>query len=288
MRGLLRWLKLFPAMVFPGLCLRNYLMAVRRGMRKYDMLNSPSEDYFCDRYMYIIDKALKPGNLRYDNLKVLDVGCGPGRLTLEFLKRGSRVDALDAMPELLEEAKLNVKKANLNSSGVRWISGEIPRALFKLPSLSYDLIICTEVLYAVPDPQESIKRMIDLLSPGGILVISLRTRLYYLLYFLLINDFERFRSVFENDNFKDIGKSLSWVDPEEMTKTLKDMKLKDINKYGVGVLTGIEGDPAAEFCKPHTLGSKERSFMAKVEDEISDRYPDAGRYIVFTGVKNER
>lgn len=285
MRRLLKWLKLFPAMVFPGLYLRNYLKVVRNGMRKYDMLNSPSEDYFRDRYMHIIDQVLKSNNLRYDNLRVLDVGCGPGRLTLEFLKRGSTVDALDAIPELLEQAKFNVKKANLDPRSVRWILGEVPKALFRLPRPAYDLVICMELLYAIPNPEESIKQMMELLPPRGVLVISLRTRLYYLLHSLISNDWQRFRIASEANNSQSIGIPLSWVDPADLEKTLINMGLTDIQKWGIGILTGIEGDPSAKFCLPHRLNQKDELYLAEVEDKIAKIYHDSGRYVVFSGAK---
>lgn len=142
-----------------------------------------------------IAASLSPGS------RVLSVGCGLGRLSLDFLKRGSLIDAIDAVPELLEKAKFYARKANLKSHNIRWITGEMPGALFKLPSASYDLIICTEVLYMVPDPEESIKRMVEMLSPGGVLVISVRTRLYHLLYSLMLNDQVRFRIAFEEENY---------------------------------------------------------------------------------------
>lgn len=73
-----------------------------------------------------------------------------------------------------------------------------------------------------------------------------------------------------------------------MVKTLKNLNLKNINKWGIGVLTGIEGDPTTKFCKPYTLNSEDMLFLAKVEDRIGRIYPDAGRYIVFSGVKDEK
>lgn len=254
-------------------------------MKKYDMFNSPPEDYFRDRYMSIIDTVIKSRNLNYSNLKILDVGCGPGRLTLEFLKRGSIVDAVDALPELLKNAELHLKNAGLESSKVKWISGEIPQALFKLPRASYDLIICMEVLYIVPDPEASIKKMIELLSLGGILIISLRTRLYYLLHSLISGDWQRFRIASEEENSQSIGRSLSWIDPDKMEKILGKLSLVDINKWGLGILTGIEGDPTAKFCLPHELDQEERIYLAEVEDKIREIYPGSGRYIVFSGVK---
>jgi len=280
-----KWLRLFPAMIFPGWGLDNYLSSVRRTVKRYDMVESAHEDYFCDRYMHIIDSVLKSRHLDYKELKVLDVGCGQGRLSLQFLKRGSIVDAVDAVPEALKKAALYAKEAGVDTHNINWIEGEIPAILLRLPSESYNMIVCTEVLYMIPDPEKSIKRIAEKLSAGGILIISVRTRLYYLLHSLMHNDPVRFRIAAENENYSSISKVLSWTDPDNTEKMLRGLKLSSVERYGIGVLSGIEGDPSGQFCRPGILKKEERIFLAQTEDNMGKIYPDAGRYIVFSAVK---
>jgi SAM-dependent methyltransferase len=286
-RRFLRWLKVFPEVIVPGYGVRKYLAGVRTAMKKHDMATAPSEDYFRDRYMCIMDSVVASQDKRYEGLRILDAGCGQGRLTEEFLRRGSRVDALDALPEVIEKAKLHCSRSGFKPESVRWITGEMPKALSSLPLGGYDMVVCTEVLYMLPDFQEAIQKMISLLSPGGILVVSLRTRLYYLLYSLISHDPAGFRAAFAESNYHALGNPLSWIDPEIFERSLENLSMRGIRRWGIGILTGLEGDPSAKFCVPGELKADEQILMGTVEDTIGPLYSDAGRYIVFSGVKKK-
>ena len=279
-----RWIRLFPDIVFTDKVHRN---KIRRVMHDHDMVAYPSENYFGDRYMHIFDSVLKNERMSYKDLKIMDAGCGHGRLSIMFAKRGGRVDALDTFSELLEKAKMYAQKENIPSNHIRWVHGELPGSLDSFSDRSYDLVVCTEVLFMMAGPEETIRRLARLLRPGGILVISHRTRLFYLLCSLINRDFFSFKKAAECNSYKDVGRILSWSDPKEMEDIFFKEGLKNIRKWGIGMLSGIEGDPTAKFCLPHELNTIDRQLLGQVEDQIADVYPDAGRYIVYSGVKHE-
>ncbi len=53
--------------------------------------------------------------INYDkNFKILDIGCGTGRHDIELAKRGYNVTGIDLSPSMIEKAKENAKKANVN------------------------------------------------------------------------------------------------------------------------------------------------------------------------------
>ena len=56
-------------------------------------------------------------NTSKENIQsVLDVGCGPGRYTVEFLKQGKKVVALDMAQGMIEIAKSAVKEAEITDN----------------------------------------------------------------------------------------------------------------------------------------------------------------------------
>ncbi len=48
------------------------------------------------------------------NVKILDIGCGTGRHAIELAKRGYNVSGIDLSPSMIEKAKENARKAELN------------------------------------------------------------------------------------------------------------------------------------------------------------------------------
>ncbi len=71
--------------------------------RIYDILmkNFPYEDY-----QNIIEKLLPPRG------KILEIGCGTGKMTHYFFHRGAEVHALDTSPNMLSFAKRNLPGVN--------------------------------------------------------------------------------------------------------------------------------------------------------------------------------
>ena len=49
----------------------------------------------------------------HEGMRVLEIGCGTGTLTLMMAKRGAAVTGIDASPRMLAEAERKVKEAGL-------------------------------------------------------------------------------------------------------------------------------------------------------------------------------
>jgi len=105
---------------------------------------------------------------------VLDMGCGEGRHTIGlFVDEGINAFGFDLSLDDLKiaESRLGDFPISLNensscSFGVSNIN------LLPFPDGIYDSVICSEVLEHVDCPEESIKEMIRVLKPGGILALS--------------------------------------------------------------------------------------------------------------------
>ena len=70
------------------------------------------------------------------NARILDIGCGTGRHSIEFAKRGYEVTGFDFTPEMLAEARNGSAHANVE---VEWIEADATTFVASPP---YDLAIC--------------------------------------------------------------------------------------------------------------------------------------------------
>lgn len=96
---------------------------------------------------------------------VLDLGCGEGWLAHELANRGFDVLGVDAIPALIERAKEG-GKARFEVAGYQDITES------GLGGRRFDLIICNFALFGEDSVPKLIKRIPDLLQPGGAFVVQ--------------------------------------------------------------------------------------------------------------------
>jgi ubiquinone/menaquinone biosynthesis C-methylase UbiE len=112
------------------------------------------------------DLKLRPGD------RVLDVGCGPGRLALAFAERvgptGS-VDGIDAAVEMINRASSQARKRGVAASFQVAFAQDLP-----FPDASFDAVACTLALHHVAeeDQRTAVEEMYRVLKPTGRLLIA--------------------------------------------------------------------------------------------------------------------
>jgi len=102
--------------------------------------------------------------------RVLDVGCGAGILSEALAKEGAIVSAIDLSPAALRVAKEHAISQNLN------IDYQEIALETLMPSHSFDVISCMELLEHVPNPAELIQQCARLVRPGGFVFFSTLNR----------------------------------------------------------------------------------------------------------------
>ena len=108
----------------------------------------------------------------------LDVGCGTGRLLLDYLAAGLDIDGVDNSPEMLALCRSKAAASGLEVSA-RLFEQEmhalaLPRryATVMVPSSSFQL------LTREADAAEALQRFYGQLRPGGLLVMSIMSKLW--------------------------------------------------------------------------------------------------------------
>jgi SAM-dependent methyltransferase len=119
-----------------------------------------------DRFFYL-DAVKKYGQ------PVLDVGCGTGRILLDFMGQGIDMDGVDNSPDMLALCKRKAEKLNLNPAVYQqeMIELSLPRKYqtILVPSSSFQLLLDASL------PPLAMQRFYEHLLPGGVLVMPFMT-----------------------------------------------------------------------------------------------------------------
>ena len=111
-------------------------------------------------------------DLKEDDL-LLDMGCGEGRHTIgAYIEKPINSFGFDLSYEDLKVAKGRLNDFDISNKKeiCQFGVGDINTLPFK--DESYDSVICSEVLEHVDSPKDSIKELIRVLKPGGVLALS--------------------------------------------------------------------------------------------------------------------
>ena len=109
---------------------------------------------------------------KWKGKRVLEIGCGIGTDTLEFVRAGASVDGVDLSSESLRLAERRVSMENIDPW--RWPHFYCLNAESWLPQGPYDLVYSFGVLHHTPHPDEVLKRAWERMAPGS----ELRLMLY--------------------------------------------------------------------------------------------------------------
>jgi SAM-dependent methyltransferase len=102
-----------------------------------------------------------------DGARVLEVGCGPGRLsTLLARQHGLDVTGLDLDPAMIQRARANADRPK-NGDGHRpsFLVGDVASLAF--PDRSFDLVVSTLSMHHWANPTAGLAEIGRVLRPGG-------------------------------------------------------------------------------------------------------------------------
>ena len=110
---------------------------------------------------FVARLALEP------DVRVLDIACGTGRVTLPLARRGATVTGLDMMPHLLEKALARAASEGLNIRFDEGFAETLP-----YPDGSFDVLVSMFGIMFSPLPATVASEMARVLRPGGRLALA--------------------------------------------------------------------------------------------------------------------
>src|SRR6185295_10647464 len=104
-------------------------------------------------------------------LKVADLGCGEGYLTIEAARWASRVVAVDRSAVVLKRARALAERRRV--ANVVWKKGELEK--LPLGDASVDVAMLSQALHHAVDPARAVAEAARVTVPGGrVLILDLR------------------------------------------------------------------------------------------------------------------
>ena len=124
-------------------------------------------------YDFLFDKVFYPGRVAAIDLleikpgdRVLEVGVGTG-LNLPLYPRNCDVTGIDISEEMLRKAEERIRTHGMKNAKLMVMDG----SKLEFPDNSFDRVIATYVISAVPDPVKTLLEMRRVCKPSGHLVI---------------------------------------------------------------------------------------------------------------------
>ena len=112
-------------------------------------------------------KRLLPAN---KNLKILDIGTGPGFFTIILEELGYiNITGVDVSDKMLEVAKENIQKYGKENSSIQLIQMDAQKLEFK--SESFDIIVSRNLTWNLEKPQQAYSEWLRVLKSNGTLLI---------------------------------------------------------------------------------------------------------------------
>jgi 2-polyprenyl-3-methyl-5-hydroxy-6-metoxy-1,4-benzoquinol methylase len=99
-----------------------------------------------------------------ENVRMADIGCAQGNLSLLMAEKGYDVTAIDINPVFLEYAKLKQEKGK-----IKWVLGNFDS--LRMEGL-FDIIMLGEIVEHCAYPEDFMEKAAGYLKPGGILLVT--------------------------------------------------------------------------------------------------------------------
>ena len=166
------------------------------------------------------------------------------------------------------------------------VEGDIREVVARLEPATFDAVVCTEVLYTIPRPQELLGAFARLLRPGGALIASHRTRYYMLSTLARFHRFTDMDVVVRQSEGEILGQYFNWFDEDDLHHLYAEGGLKIRIMEGIGTVSGTGVDGLAAMLDPVDLNEAERRQLLRIENECARRYRDIARYRLVVATRD--
>lgn len=238
-----------------------------------DMFESDREKFYADLYLQKIRTHLGKA-FDQNKVTILDAGCQAGRLAIPLAEEGHHLTGVDTSGFALKRAKDHCKARGVSIS---FLKGDVSKIL-KENTHAFDVILCVEVLYLREKWREFLALFREHLRPGGLLIISHRTKFFYITQALKQNDFESALFVMEHSEGDLWNSYFNWQTVEELETLYREIGFPKVHLYPIGTFSEILIDPEA-------LPPENRKRLFRIENEFHDERRGCARYLLACAQK---
>ncbi|WP_312460007.1 class I SAM-dependent methyltransferase [Proteiniclasticum sp.] len=242
-------------------------------------------------HMHFIEKYLDKG------MKILDAGCGAGRYSIEFAKKGCKVTLFDISDEQLKIAKDKIGEAKVNENIEGIFQGDI-RDLSQFQNEQFDMVVCygAPLSYVLENREKAILEFNRVLKKNGLLFISVNNK-WGILKMLLGNKYPDF---FSNPEYWHVDKVMKTGDLPKHEKVAQPprhffeaIELNNLLIENGFVETALGGSPCFSCGNAQSieeLGKDEKSFntilQIEIETYMKTTMVDNGEFLLAKATKN--
>lgn len=132
----------------------------------YDLLEASKKGKIFERIFHKNRVKMWLNIIDYKNKKILDIGCNTGILLIPLLKKKHNVIGVDNDYKVIETAKKNLMQEKLSPNRAR--IADAKNLPFK--NNSFDIVILSDILEHVSDPEKVAKESIRVLKSKGLII----------------------------------------------------------------------------------------------------------------------
>ena len=206
---------------------------------------APSQ-FFQRIYLTHIANALDSRFPDGKTFRILDAGCGDGRICIALAKQGHDVVGVDSSKTAIRNAHANA--AGLDAS-LMLVDSELRQYLSTVEDDHFEVVICFEVLSHCVDYREILQELRRVLKPGGLLFITLQPPYYYITTLLRQKKFDAALDVAENSEgllrVATAPAYYNWQVAGEMEQLHVDAGLTLVDSIPIGKYCGYDRDGIA-------------------------------------------
>ncbi|MCR5099568.1 MAG: class I SAM-dependent methyltransferase [Lachnospiraceae bacterium] len=168
-------------------------------------------------------------------ISVLEVGCGPGFLSILLAEAGYRVSAIDLTAAMLEKAKENSADAGVLDKITFY---EMNALDLEFEGESFDVVVSRNLTWDLPEPEGAYEEWTKVLKPGGLLLNFDANWYHYLFFDDALEGFEADRINSQAQGILDRNRGDNFDVMEDIARMVPLSKISR-PKWDVDVLTGL-------------------------------------------------